>query len=61
MFYFFSLPVHTDARTIFDLKKSRVTGSLILIGSLGCLKEVKTMDMIHGKCKLPNSFLPYFQ
>ena len=29
---------------------SRVTGILILIGSLGCLKEVKTMDMILGKC-----------
>ena len=40
---------------------SRVTGVLILIGSLGCLKEVKTMDMILGKCKFPNSFLPYFQ
>ena len=25
------------------------TGILILIGSLGCLKEVKTMDMILGK------------
>ena len=40
---------------------SRVTGFLILIGSLGCLKEVKTMDMILGKCKFTNSFLPYFQ
>ena len=28
-----------------------MTGILILIGSLGCLKEVKTMDMILGKCK----------
>ena len=27
---------------------SRVTGILILIGSLGCLKEVKTMEMILG-------------
>ena len=26
-----------------------------------CLKEVKTMDIILGKCKFPNSFLPYFQ
>ena len=25
---------------------SRVTRILIVIGSLGCLKEVKTMDMI---------------
>ena len=33
----------------------------ILTGSLGCLKEIKTMDMILGKCKFPNSFLPYFQ
>ena len=40
---------------------SRVTGILILIDSLGCLKEVKTMDMILEKCKFPNSFLPYFQ
>ena len=40
---------------------SRVTGILILIGSLECLKEVKTMDMILGKCKFPNSFLPYLQ
>ena len=40
---------------------SRVTGILILTGSLGCFKEVKTMDMILGKCKFPNSFLPYFQ
>ena len=40
---------------------SRVTGNLILIGSLGCLKEVKTMDMILEKYILPNSFLPYFQ
>ena len=39
----------------------RVTGILILIGSLGCLKEVKAMDIILGKCKIPNSFLPYFQ
>ena len=40
---------------------SRVTGIIILICSLGCLKEVKTMDMILGKCKFPSSFLPYFQ
>ena len=40
---------------------SRLTGLLILIGSLGCLKEVKTMYMILGKCKFPNSYLPYFQ
>ena len=39
---------------------SRVTGILKLIGSLGCLKEVKTMDMILGKCKFPNSCVPYF-
>ena len=37
---------------------SSVTRTLILIGSLGCLKEVKTIDMILGKCKFPNSFLP---
>ena len=40
---------------------SAVPGILILIGSLGCLKEVKTMDMILGKCKFPNTFIPYFQ
>ena len=40
---------------------SRVTGILILIGSSGCLKEVNTMEMILGKCKYPNSSLPYFQ
>ena len=40
---------------------SRLTGILILIGSLGCLKEVKTMDMILGKCKFRKCFLPYFQ
>ena len=28
---------------------SRVTGILILSGSLGCLKEVKTMDIVLGK------------
>ena len=39
---------------------SRVTGSLVLIASLGCLKEAKTMEMILGKCKFQNSF-PYFQ
>ena len=33
---------------------------LILIGSLGCLKEVKTMDMVHGNCKFPNSFFLIF-
>ena len=32
-------------------KYSRTTGILILIGSLGCLKEAKTMDMILDKCK----------
>ena len=37
------------------------TGILILNVSLRCLKEVKTMDMILGKCKFPYSFLPYFQ
>ena len=37
---------------------SRETGILILIGSLGCLKE--TMDMILGKCKIPNSFSSLF-
>ena len=41
--------------------KYKQTGILILIGSLGCLKEVKTMDMILGKCEFPNSFLRYFQ
>ena len=40
---------------------SRVTGILILIDSLGCLKEVKTIDMMLVKCEFPNSFLPYFQ
>ena len=40
---------------------SRVTGILILIVNLGCLKEVKSMDMILRKCKFPNSFIPYFQ
>ena len=39
---------------------SRVTGILILIDSLGCLKEVKTMNMILEKCKFQNSFLPFF-
>ena len=37
----------------------RVTGILILIGSLGCLKDEKPMDMIPVKCKFPNNF-PYF-
>ena len=36
-----------------------MTGILILIGSLGCLKEVKKTDMILEKCEFPNSFLPY--
>ena len=40
---------------------NRMTGILILSGSLGCLKEVKTMDMILGKCKFHYSFLRYFQ
>ena len=40
---------------------SRVKGILILIGSLGCLKEVKTMDMKLGKCKFPKKILFYFQ
>ena len=39
---------------------SRMTGILILIGSLQCLKEVYTMGMILGKHKFPNNFLPYF-
>ena len=39
---------------------SRVTGILILIGSLGCLYKVKIMDMILGKCKFPNSFYLIF-
>ena len=39
---------------------SRVTGIFILIGSLGCLKEVKTIDMILGKCKFPNRFFLIF-
>ena len=34
-----------------------VTGILILIGSLRCLKEAKTIDMILGKSKLQNIFL----
>ena len=38
-----------------------MTEILILIGSLGCLIDVKTMDMILGKYKFANSFLPYFQ
>ena len=41
-----------------------MTGILKLIGSLGYLKEVKTtltMDMILGKCKFPDNFVPYFQ
>ena len=39
-----------------------VTGILILkFGSLGCLKEIKTMGMILEKCKFPHNFLPYFQ
>ena len=38
----------------------KVTGILILIGSLRCLKEAKTMAIILGKCKLQNGF-PYFQ
>ena len=36
---------------------SSVTGILILIGSLGYLKELQTINMILGKCKFPNSFL----
>ena len=36
------------------------TGILILIGSLGCLKVAKTMDMMLVKNLFPNSF-PYFQ
>ena len=39
---------------------SIMTGILILIGNLGCIKEVKKVDKILGKCKFPNSFLPYF-
>ena len=38
-----------------------VTGILKLIGSLECLKEVKTMDVILGKSKFPKKILPYFQ
>ena len=37
---------------------TRATRILILIGSLGCLKEAKTMNMLLGRCKFPNSF-PY--
>ena len=33
---------------------------LILIGSFGCLKDAKTMDMSLGKCTFPHSF-PYIQ
>ena len=36
-------------------KQFHVTG-ILLIGSLGFLKEEKTMDMILKKCKFPNSF-----
>ena len=36
-----------------------MTGILILIGSLGSLKEAKTMGMILGKCKFLKSF-PFF-
>ena len=37
-----------------------MTGVLILISSLGCLKEVKTMDMSLDKCIFQNMF-PKFQ
>ena len=36
-----------------------VTGNLILIGSLGCLKEIKNMDMILGKCKSSSFSVTY--
>ena len=39
---------------------SRVTGIVILIGSLGCLKEVKTMDMILGKWQFQIVFFLIF-
>ena len=41
---------------------SRVTGIVILIGSLGCLKEVlvRTMDMILGKRKFQIVFFLNF-
>ena len=42
-------------------KYKQMIGILILIGSLKRLKEAKIMNMILGKCKFPNSFLPYFQ
>ena len=32
----------------------------ILNSNLECLKEVRTMDMILGKCKFPNSFIFIF-
>ena len=39
---------------------SRVTGILILIGSLGRLKEVKTMDMILGNVNFQIGFFLIF-
>ena len=41
--------------------RRRVIGILILIGSLGCLKDAQTMDMLLEQCKFPKSFLPYCQ
>ena len=37
-----------------------MTGIVILIGSLGCLKEVKTMDMILGKWQFQKVFFLTF-
>ena len=39
---------------------SRATGTLILIGILEGFEKAKTIDIILGKCKCPNS-CPYFQ
>ena len=37
-----------------------MTGILILIGSLGCLKELNTKDMILGKCTFQIVFILIF-
>ena len=37
-----------------------MAGILIRIGSLECLKEIKAMDTILGKCKFLNRLLPFF-
>ena len=49
--------------TVMQIKTicGRVTGILLLIDSLGCIKEVKKLEMILEKRKFQNSFLSYFQ